>query len=127
MVSPGFPRTQLRAARRRREGAVLVARLRGPGAAALGAASSIVVNTLPASALLAAKPPPHPLPLLIVVNLGPNLFFSCSLSTYLWWRAARRDGARPSLRTASGLGVVLVPLTIGAALLVLWLVDPSQL
>jgi arsenical pump membrane protein len=105
----------------------LVARLGGAGAAALGAASSIVVNNLPASALLAAKPPPHPLPLLIGLNLGPNLLFTGSLSTYLWWRAARRAGARPSLRTASGLGVVLVPLTIGAALLVLWLVDPSQL
>src|SRR5439155_15372116 len=61
----------------------LVARLGGPGAAALGAASSIVVNNLPASALLAAKPPPHPLPLLIGLNLGPNLLFTGSLSTYL--------------------------------------------
>ncbi len=103
----------------------LVARLGAVGAAALGAASSVLVNNLPASALLAARPPPHPLPLLIGLNLGPNLAFTGSLSAYLWWRAARGVQVRPSLRTASALGLVLVPLTVTAALAALWLVDPS--
>jgi len=63
--------------------------------------------------------------LLVGLNLGPNLFFTGSLSTYLWYRAARNAGARPSLVQASLLGLVLVPLTIAAALAALALADPS--
>ena len=84
------------------------------------------MNNLPASALLAAQPPPHPLPLLIGLNLGPNLAFTGSLSAYLWWRTARRVDARPSLRTSSGLGLILVPLTIaalGTPLVGLWVME----
>jgi arsenical pump membrane protein len=103
----------------------LRAHLGGAGAAALGAGSSVVVNNLPASALLAAEPPPHPLPLLIGLNLGPNLAFTGSLSAYLWWRAAHSAGARPSLRLSSALELILVPLTIAAALAALALVDPA--
>jgi len=97
------------------------------GLLAIGALSwrTVLVNNLPASPLLAAQPPPHPLPLLIGLNLGPNLAFTGSLSAYLWWRAARGVEARPSLRTASALGLVLVPFTVTAALAALWLVDPS--
>ena len=67
--------------------------------------------------------PPHPLPLLIGLNLGPNLAFTGSLSAYLWYRAARGAGAEPSLRLSSILGLALVPLTIAAALGALALVD----
>jgi arsenical pump membrane protein len=101
----------------------LLAHLGGAGAAALGAGASVIVNNLPAAALLAAQPPPHPLPLLIGLNLGPNLAFTGSLSAYLWWRAARGVDARPSLRLSSLLGLVLVPLTVAAALGALALVD----
>ena len=66
-----------------------------PGAAALGAVSSVVVNNLPAAALLAAQPPPHPLSLLIGLNLGPSLAFTGSLSAYLWYRS------RPGLGRAA--------------------------
>ncbi|HEY3922224.1 MAG TPA: SLC13 family permease [Gaiellaceae bacterium] len=93
------------------------------GGAAIGAAASVVVNNLPAASLLSAQRPPHPLALLIGLNLGPNLLFTGSLSTYLWYRAARAAGARPSLAQASLLGVVLVPLTIAAALAALRLTD----
>jgi len=107
--------------------ASLVAHLGGIGVAALGAGASIAVNNLPAAALLSARRPPHPLPLLIGLNLGPNLAYTGSLSAYLWYRTARSIGARPSLRTSSALGLLLVPLTMTAALAALRLVDPSAL
>ncbi len=107
--------------------ASVVGRLGGIGAAALGTAAAVLVNNLPASALLAAHRPPHPLPLLIGLNLGPNLAFTGSLSAYLWWRTARLAGARPSFLTLSALGALLVPLTIAAALAALALVDPGAL
>ncbi len=105
--------------------ASLVAHLGGVGAAALGAISSVAINNLPAATLLSARPPAHPLPLLIGLNLGPNLAFTGSLSAYLWYQAARRVDAGPSLKQLSFLGVALVPLTIAAALAALALGDPG--
>jgi len=105
--------------------ASLVRHLGGIGVAALGAASSVAVNNLPAATLLAAKRPPHPLPLLIGLNLGPNLLFTGSLSAYLWYKAARDAGARPSFKQSCVLGVFLVPLTTIGALAALALVDPN--
>jgi arsenical pump membrane protein len=93
--------------------------------AALGAVASVTINNLPAATLLSAHAPPHPLPLLIGLNLGPNLVCTGSLSAYLWYRAARGAGAQPSLKQSSVLGVALVPLTIAAALGALALVDPG--
>jgi len=104
--------------------ASLVGHLGGVGAAALGAVASVTINNLPAAALLSARAPAHPLPLLIGLNLGPNLAVTGSLSAYLWYHAARRLGARPSLKQVSILGLVLVPLTIAAALGALALADP---
>jgi hypothetical protein len=49
---------------------------------------------------------------LIGLNLGPNLAFTGSLSAYLLYQAARRAGAKPSLRQSSLLGLTLVPLTL---------------
>jgi arsenical pump membrane protein len=105
----------------------LLGHLGGVGDAALGAAASVLVNNLPAATLLSAQRPPHPLPLLIGLNLGPNLAVTGSLSAYLWYRAARSASARPSLAKASLLGLVLVPLTIACALAALWLVRPAAL
>jgi len=65
------------------------------------------------------------LPLLIGLNLGPNLAFTGSLSAYLWYQAARAAGVRPSLKQSSKLGIVLVPLTMTGALATLALVDAS--
>ena len=96
--------------------ALLLGNLGEAGAAALGAVSSVLVNNLPAAALLAAQPPAHPLPLLIGLNVGPDIAFTGSLSAYLWFRAARSVGVRPSLKTSSALGVVLAPFAIGGAL-----------
>jgi hypothetical protein len=47
-----------------------------------------------------------------------------SLSTYLWYTAAKGAGVRPSLRHSFLLGLVLVPLTMAAALGVLAVTEP---
>jgi len=104
--------------------ASLFGQLGGVEAAALGTVASVAINNLPAAALLSAHAPAHPLPLLIGLNLGPNLAATGSLSAYLWYRAARRVGAQPSLKQSSLLGLALVPLTVAAALGALSLADP---
>ena len=93
--------------------------LDGPATAAVAAVAAVLVNNLPAAALLSAQRPPHPLELLLGLDLGPNLAVTGSLSAYLWYRAARGTGARPSFRVSSALGLVLVPVTLAAALLAL--------
>lgn len=87
--------------------------------AGFAAVTSIIVNNLPAASLLAARTPSHPFALLIGLNLGPNLFVTGSLAWMLWLRAARMAGARPSLVRAGRLGVIVVPLSMAAALAVL--------
>jgi arsenical pump membrane protein len=81
----------------------------------IGAATSLVVNNLPATLLLATRPPAHPDALLLGLDLGPNLAVTGSLSAVLWLQAARAAGARPSIATYTRLGVLLVPLTLAAA------------
>jgi arsenical pump membrane protein len=97
--------------------AIALAHLGVVGTAALAALAAVLINNLPAAALLASRHPPHPTALLIGLNLGPNLFVTGSLAWFLWLRMARASGAVPSLRQASRLGLVIVPLTIAAALL----------
>jgi arsenical pump membrane protein len=97
------------------------------GTAVGGAVAAVCVNNLPAAVLLTPHAPAHPRALLIGLNLGPNLAVTGSLSAYLWLRVARSLGARPSLRTYSSVGVVLVPLSLVAALGALWLVAPGRL
>jgi arsenical pump membrane protein len=69
----------------------------------------------------------HPRALLIGLNLGPNLAITGSLSAVLWLRVARGLGARPSARTYSLLSIVLVPVSLAAALAALWLTAPGRL
>jgi arsenical pump membrane protein len=52
------------------------------------------------------------------LDLGPNLAVTGSLSAVLWLRAARGVGTRPSIATYTRLGVVLVPVTLAAAVAV---------
>jgi arsenical pump membrane protein len=94
----------------------LVARSGPAAAAAVGTVAAVTVNNLPAAVLLAPHRPAHPEGLLLGLNLGPNLAVTGSLSALLWYQAARRVGARPSARTYSRIGLVLVPLSIAAAL-----------
>lgn len=101
----------------------LLGELGAGGAATLGALLSVLINNLAAAALLSARVPAKPLPLLIGLNLGPNLAVTGSLSAYLWFVSCRRLGVRPSLWTLSLLGLLLVPLTIVVALGVLAATD----
>jgi arsenical pump membrane protein len=89
------------------------------GTAAVAAATSVLVNNLPAASLLAARTPAHPFALLIGLNLGPNLFVTGSLAWMLWLRSARGAGAQPSIAKASRIGVLAVPLSMAASLGVL--------
>lgn len=84
--------------------------------AIVAAVGSVLVNNLPASVLLSAHAPLHPRALLVGLDLGPNLFVTGSLSVFLWWRAAKLVGARPSIATYARVGVVVAPLSILAAL-----------
>jgi len=85
-------------------------------AAGIGALTSVVANNLPAASLLAARPPPDPYALLVGLNLGPNLAVTGALSVLLWVQAARPLGARPSAARYSRLGLVVVPVSMAAAL-----------
>ncbi|MGI8413164.1 MAG: SLC13 family permease [Solirubrobacteraceae bacterium] len=84
--------------------------------AAIGSLTAILVNNLPAAALLSARAAPHPRALLIGLNLGPNLAVTGSLCAYLWIRAGRQVGADPSIRTFSRYGIPLATAAIIAAL-----------
>jgi arsenical pump membrane protein len=86
------------------------------GTAAVGAVSAVAVNNLPASMLLSAQTVPHPRALLLGLALGPNLAVTGSLSAYLWFKAARQLGERPSPMAFSRRGALLAPLAIIAAL-----------
>jgi arsenical pump membrane protein len=83
----------------------------------VAAAAAVGLNNLPAAVLLSAQPPVHPAALLVGLDLGPNLAVTGSLSALLWLRAARSVEAVPSVVTYSRRGVLLVPLTVAAALL----------
>ncbi len=84
--------------------------------AAIGAVGSILVNNLPAAVLLGSRMPADPRSLLLGLNIGPNLAVTGSLSALIWWSAARSVDARPSAVRYSAVGIVLVPLTLAAAL-----------
>jgi arsenical pump membrane protein len=85
-------------------------------AAAVGAVTSVVCNNLPAASLLAARPTPDPHALLVGLNLGPNLAVTGALSAVLWLQVSRTAGARPSPARYTRLGLVVVPVSMAAAL-----------
>ncbi len=85
--------------------------------AAIGAGASITINNLPSASLLSANPPAHPEALLIGLNLGPNLAVTGSLSALIWWRAAKRLDARPSVLRYSLVGAPPAVLAIVLATL----------
>jgi len=85
------------------------------GTAVLGALGAVALNNLPAASLLAAGPVPHPLALLVGLNVGPNLFVTGSLSWVLWRRAAAQTGTDPPVRRTVGLGLISAPLALLAA------------
>ena len=90
--------------------------------AAVGAVSTVFVNNLPAAALLSARPPTHPLSLLIGLDVGPNLFVSGSLAWVLWYSSAKAAGGRPDVARTVKTGLVAAPLALVAAVGALLLV-----
>jgi len=87
--------------------------------ALVGTVAANVVNNLPAAVLLSSTLPAHPYHLLLGLNLGPNLSVTGALSSVLWLRVARREGATPSVVTFTKVGAVVTIVTIGVACLVL--------
>ena len=81
--------------------------------------STVVINNLPAASLLSARPPSHPLSLLVGLDLGPNLFVSGSLAWVLWYNAARAGGGRPDVGATVRMGMVAAPLSVAVAVGVL--------
>lgn len=81
----------------------------------VGAVGAVLMNNLPAAAVLAAHHPAAPLFLLLGLNLGPNLSITGSLAAVLWLRVARQHGATPSIVRYSLLGLIIAPFTLAAA------------
>jgi arsenical pump membrane protein len=84
--------------------------------AAVAAVATVVLNNLPAAALLSARAAPHPFSLLIELNIGPNLFVTGSMAWVLWMSAAQRAGERPPVRTTVLAGLFAAPLALLGAL-----------
>jgi arsenical pump membrane protein len=84
--------------------------------AVIAALTSVVCNNLPAASLLAARPPVDPHALLVGLNLGPNLAVTGALSAVLWLQVSRAAGCRPSVGRFTRLGLVVVPVSMAAAL-----------
>jgi arsenical pump membrane protein len=84
----------------------------------IAAGASVLVNNLPAAVVLSVHLPTHPRALLLGLDLGPNLAVTGSLSAVLWLQVARANGARASVVRYTFLGLVLVPVTLAAALLI---------
>jgi len=97
----------------------LLGHLGAPATAGLAAVAGVVVNNLPAAALLGARTSPHPYALLIGLDLGPNLFVTGSLAWVLWYRTARSTGAHPPLWRAVMVGAVSAPVAMVVAVVLL--------
>lgn len=93
-----------------------------PETAVFRGAASVVVNNLPAASLFAARSVPHPYALLVGLNLGPNLAVTGALSALLWLQVGRAGGGRPSAIGYSRLGLLVVPVSVAAALATLGIV-----
>lgn len=96
-------------------------------AAGSAAIASNLLNNLPiaiASSYIVAKAPSQHLayPLIVGVDLGPNLTTTGSLATILWLTVLRDRGLHVSVLDYIKLGAVIVPATIGVTVLWLWLV-----
>ncbi len=80
--------------------------------------TSIVINNLPAASLFAGRRVAHPYALLLGLDLGPNLFMTGAMSTLLWFRIAKANGAQPRSRDFLKAGVPLALVTIVLASLI---------
>lgn len=100
----------------------------GLDAAAAGGAALFanLFNNLPVaivSSYLVAHAPAHAAyPLIVGVDLGPNLTMTGSIATILWSSMLRKRGVHVSALEYLKLGAIVVPATIGITVLWLWLV-----
>lgn len=94
------------------------------GLAALAAVLANLINNLPAVLALAplAAPagPGAVLAVLLGVNIGPNLTYAGSLATLLWRRVVHGHEERVDVGEFTRLGVLTVPVSLGAAVVALW-------
>ena len=90
--------------------------------AGVGTVSANLVDNLPAYLALesTAGSPPRIAALLIGVNAGPLITPWASLATLLWGERMRSLGVEISWWRFAGLGLVIVPLTVGMAVLALF-------
>ena len=95
--------------------ATLLSHLDAWGTAAVAAVCSVLVNNLPAASLLAARTPPRPYSLLIGLNLGPEPVRYRVTGLVLVAPGGTSQRGQPSVRAASRLGIVAVPLSVAAA------------
>ena len=96
----------------------LVAHASSLGTAAVAGLASVVINNLPAASLFAGHRMAQPYALLLGLDLGPNLFMTGAMSTLLWFRIARANGADPRSRDFLKVGVPLALATVVLASLV---------
>lgn len=96
----------------------LVAHASSLATAAVAGLASIVINNLPAASLFAGRRVAHPYALLLGLDLGPNLFMTGAMSTLLWFRIAKANGAHPRSRDFLKVGVPLAVATIALASLI---------
>ena len=92
--------------------------------AALAAVLANLLNNLPATLVLLPAVESSPgllLAMLIGVNVGPNLTYVGSLATLLWRQILHTRDAAPDAREFLRLGLLTVPLGLGAGVLALWL------
>jgi arsenical pump membrane protein len=93
-----------------------MAELSAPGTVVVAAVATVLCNNLPATVLLSGTHVAHPTALLLGLDLGPNLAVTGSLSALVWFKAATSVGARPDWRQVTRLGVVVVPVSMLAAM-----------
>jgi arsenical pump membrane protein len=95
----------------------------GGGSGRVAAVSSVTANlgnNLPAYLALERATPPADLPALLVgVNVGPLVLVWGSLATLLWRERCRAQGVQISALSFGLLGLVGVPLVVGATVLAL--------
>jgi arsenical pump membrane protein len=94
--------------------------------AVIGALAAVLLNNLPAAALLSAGTVHHARALLVGLNIGPNLAVTGSLSAFLWLQTARRADAHPSIGRYSRLGAIVAPAGIAGALIAIYVFAPSR-
>ncbi|MEU1181408.1 SLC13 family permease [Streptomyces sp. NPDC005820] len=94
------------------------------GVAAVAAVLANLINNLPAVLVLVPLAAPAGtgavLAVLLGVNIGPNLTYAGSLATLLWRRVVQERAERVEVGEFTRLGLLTVPVTLGAAVVALW-------